>query len=39
MEIFVICMLYLAGGITVGFYLNQIVRNFKRKQQGIGRWD
>jgi len=33
----VVCMLYLAGGITIGYYIPQWRKS--RKNRGDGRWD
>ncbi len=34
-----ISMCYLVGGITIGYYLNSVLRNRKNKRSGTGRWD
>ena len=39
MDELVVCLLYLLGGITIGYYINHLVYGLKRKKNGYGRWD
>ena len=39
MEEGLLCLLYLVGGVTIGYYIRQIIPLFKRNRQSLGRWD
>ena len=34
-----ICMCYMVGGITIGYYLNSWLNRKKNNRSGTGRWD